>query len=298
MKEERDVEMTAVVTHYPLLVCGATFAGLGAAFAASQRVLVVERSAGVGQEFIETFNPGSVDLGFADLRLSPFEQSFHSELVERNLMEQGGGPVHLAGVHAVLCKLIQDAGLEMLFLTEIVEVRSMKEGFEVTLYNVSGFQTIRVDRIIDTTSRRFSQPDHLYMPTGAKRLRAHLSTELQEQAATPIVQQFDERVQIIQGRFPSERIVAFTVDADADWPAARHSLQEYWRARPDSLAPWTLAAVASTFGLNIPQGPQELGVNWTWLPSENALHPLQAFNQGYQVQQSKEGIEDGYLKSV
>jgi hypothetical protein len=297
---ERDDEMTAVTTHYPLLVCGATFAGLGAALAANMPTLVVERSAGVGQEFIETFNPGAVDAKLAGLQLSPFEQSLHAELVERSLMEPGGGPVHLPGVHAVLCKRIQDADLKVLFLTEIVEVKTSGEGFEVTLYNVSGFQTIRVDQIIDTTSRRFSQPDRLYAPVGGKRLSAHLSAALSEQEAMPIVQPVDEQAQIVQGRFPSERILAFTVDAGADWPAARHSLQEYWRARPDSLAPWTIAAVASTFGLDVPQGPQRLAAHWTWLPSENSLHPLEAFNQGYQYLQStvEGGVKDGYLKTV
>ncbi|NHN29602.1 hypothetical protein [Paenibacillus agricola] len=290
--------MTAVTTHYPLLVCGATFAGLGAAFAAEQPVLVVERSAGVGQEFIETFNPGSADSKLAEIQLSPFEQSLHEELVQRSLMKQGGGPIHLPGAHAVLCKRIQDVGLQVLFLTEIVEVRPLGEGFEVMLYNVSGFQTIRVDRIIDTTSRRFSQPDHLYSPIGAKRISAHLSTDQPEQAAMPIVQPPGDRAQIVQGRFPSERVLTFTVDAEADWPAARHSLQEYWRTRPDSLASWTLAATSSAFGLDVPQGPQELAANWSWLPSEGSLHPLQAFNQGYQAQQSKEVIEDGYIKTL
>ncbi|TMV45830.1 FAD-binding protein [Paenibacillus mesophilus] len=48
-------------TECSLLVCGATLAGLGAAIAAMEEkrdVIVVERTASVGREFIEAFNPG------------------------------------------------------------------------------------------------------------------------------------------------------------------------------------------------------------------------------------------------
>ncbi|WP_028548046.1 hypothetical protein [Paenibacillus sp. UNC451MF] len=291
--------MTAEAAHYQLLVCGATFAGLGAAIAAKLPVIVVERSAGVGQEFIETFNPGSFE-AMKDLPFSPLEQSLHTELIERSLMEPGGGPVHLPGVHSVLCKRIQDTGLKVLFLTEIIEVKATGEGFEVTLYNVSGFQTIRVDRILDTTSRRFSQPDQSYAPVNRKIIRAHLSGGVSGNETTSNVQPLDEQAQILPGRFPSERILALTVDAGTDWPAARHSLQEYWRARPASLALWTIAAVASTFGLQVPQGPIELAAQWIWLPSESSPHPLQAFRQGYRFLQlqSEEDVNDGYRKTI
>ncbi|WP_282936202.1 hypothetical protein [Paenibacillus sp. RC67] len=291
--------MTAEAAHYQLLVCGATCAGLGAALAAKLPVIVVERSAGVGQEFIETFNPGSFE-AMDDLRVSPLEQSLHAELIERSLMEPGGGPVHLPGVHSVLCKRIQDAGLKVLFLTEIIEITPTGDGFEVTLYNVSGFQTIRVDRILDTTSCRFSRPDQHYAPVNRKIIRAHLSAGISGNETTPIVQPLDEQAQILQGRFPSERILALTVDTGTDWPAARHSLQEYWRARPASLALWTIAAVASTFGEQVPQGPIELAAHWIWLPSESSPHPLLAFRQGCQYSrlQSEEGVNDGYRKTI
>lgn len=145
--------------HYNTLICGATICGTGAALASPDTVLVVERSAAVGQEFIESFNPGRYEV---PLPLSGYGQSFVMELRQRNLIESAFEPVHLPGLHPVLCRRLLDAGIQVLLLTEILQIRKRSAGFEIDLFNASGIRTVTADRILDTTTDRISRiPDRV-----------------------------------------------------------------------------------------------------------------------------------------
>ncbi|TMV45027.1 hypothetical protein FE783_30620 [Paenibacillus mesophilus] len=276
--------------HCPLLVCGATLAGIGAALAAGGEVLIVERSSTVGHEFIEAFNPG---LTTADYVLSAFGERFRSELAERNLIGDNG-IVHLPGLAPVLCRhldLAQHIGV--LFMTEIVEVKALASGYEVVLYNVSGFRTVIADRILDTTTCRLSDTAN---PHSSERLT--LNAYLHGPANVPVSQPDDRSAIIAQGRFEEEHILKWRVPADCDWPKARQGLHDYWRLRPQQLSAWTIAAVAGVIESRVPPGPHPLSARWTWLPSAGFDSPLQALDQGYRLVREKGGGECEIVEAI
>lgn len=274
-------------TECSLLICGATLAGLGAAAAALEAkrdVVVVERTSLVGREFIEAFNPGSG----SGKPATDFGQRVRSGWIERNLMEENG-PVHLPGLHPVLCLLIKQYGLKVRFLTEIVGVAERDGRYEVLLHDASGSRPLRVEEILDTSTERLTVPGRLVIPE-SKRLNAYLHHPDLRNAVMPAP--FDESMSVCGGRFPSEVILKVNVAPEADWLQARQRLHQFWQARPAEWAPWTIAAVAGTFDSTVPGGPQRLGERWSWLPSEAFANPLSAIDQGYGSYAGTEGIRD------
>ncbi|TMV48745.1 hypothetical protein FE783_17010 [Paenibacillus mesophilus] len=274
-------------TEYSLLICGATLAGLGAAAAASEAkrdVIVVERTSLVGREFIEAFNPGS---GWGK-PATDFGRNVRNDWVERNLMEENG-PVHLPGLHPVLCLHIKRYGLKVRFLTEIVGIAERDGRYEVLLQDASGCRPMLVGEILDTSTERLTVPGQLVVP-GSKRLNAYLHHPDLRNAAIPAP--FDESMTVCRGRFPSEVILKVNVAPGADWLEARQRLHRFWQARPAEWASWTIAAVAGTFDSTVPGGLQRLGERWSWLPSEAFANPLSAIDQGYGSYTGTEGKRD------
>lgn len=274
-------------TECSLLVCGATLAGLGVAVAALEAkrdVIVVERTASVGREFIEAFNPG---FGWG-LPATEFGQRFREALIGRNLMEESG-PVHLPGVHPVLCLLIKQYGLKVKFLTEIVGVSERGGRYEVLLHDASGCRPVFAERIVDTSTQRLTVPGSLVVPK-RKRVNAYLHHSDIRNAAMP--DPIDETMSVYRGRFRSEVILKAAVAPEDDWLQARQKLHQYWQARPAQWAPWTIAAVAGEFESDVPGGPHRQGERWIWLPSETLSNPLAAIDQGYDYYRTAEGMRD------
>ncbi|WNR45995.1 hypothetical protein [Paenibacillus roseipurpureus] len=269
------------VDYYPLLVCGATFTGIGAAAAAGGKAIVVERSTSVGKEYIEAIHHGER----LDQQLkTAFVANFADDLRNRNLLE-GHGPLHLPGVHPVLCNTIQKLGLNVLFGTIILEVTPHQQGgYEVVLHNIGGHRTIRVDEILDTTSLRRSTPEDLYKPV-RKWLNAYVHPS---RSSGDIPVPYTESFTLRKGRFPSEFILSLELEPNCDWASARKAYNELWVNRPPEWHDWTIAAIADQFVYEIPKGLQQLGFRWSWLPSLGLLNPLAAIDEGVHWQMSKE----------
>jgi hypothetical protein len=286
---------------YDLLICGATFAGLGAAQAAKEAgrsALVIERTAATGKEYVNTFNPGR-HWG-KPLQLSSFAAAFRDDLLRRNLMEPGG-PVHLPAMHPLLCLLIKESALKVQFLTEIVEVTGRDGGYAVRLINAAGLHEVKAREIIDTSSQGLTKPGNLSAPAG-KRLNAYLHYAGSNGGAysedlPDLPPSVDGAVSAVRGRYPSEIILRFTVVPTDDWPEARPKLHRYWQARPAAWGEWTIAAVADEFESLVEPGVRRIEERWSWLPSEGCDHPLEALEQGYRFVQlgQREGSRDAAL---
>lgn len=274
-------------TESSLLICGATLAGLGAAAAAQEAgrdVVVVERTSLVGREFIEAFNPGD---GWSE-PTTDFARHVRSEWIGRNLME-AGGPVHLPGLHPVLCQFIKQRGIKVRFLTEIVGVTERDGLYEVLLHDASGCRPALVGQILDTSTERLTVPGRLAVPQ-RKRLNAYLHHPDPRNAVVP--PPLDDSMSVCRGRFPSEIILKLDVASGDDWLQARERLHQYWLARPAEWASWTIAAVAGAFEVSVPNEPQQLGERWTWFPSAACSNPLSAIERGYDSYTEREEERD------
>ncbi|MEF3303783.1 hypothetical protein [Paenibacillus sp. GYB003] len=265
-----------------LLVCGASFAGIGAAKAAleaNRDVIVVERTALPGREFIEAFNPGA---GWKP-PATEFGLRFREELLGRNLMEEYG-PAHLAALHPLLCLLVKRYSIRVRFLTELVDVSRRDGRFEVMLHDASGSHTVVADTILDTSTRRLTTPGSL-AASKRKWMRAYLHHPDIRNA--PLPEPIDDTMSASRGRFPSEAILRMEIAPDEGPGQARRRLYAYWEARPAPWKLWTIAAIAGEFESDVPQGPFEQGDGWSWLPSEALSNPLNALDAGYDYMNRK-----------
>ena len=274
------------IPEYDLLVCGATLSGLGAAAAAREagrKVIVVERMALTGNEFIEAFNPGSE-------RTEPkteFGIRFRDELAKRGLIGDNG-LIHLPALHPVLCLLIDSQSLKVRFLTEIVDVAKQGDTHEVLLHDSSGFQRINAKEILDTTSLRLSTPGRLFQPK-RKWINSYLHSP--SVGVEPAPAPFDESISVCGGRFPSEVILKLEIPPGGSWQEARRRLYQLWKNRPEEWKSWTIAATASAFENEIPFASEAISDTWFWLPSESYPNPLAAIDEGYAFAQNMGGAE-------
>lgn len=271
-----------------VLVVGATFTGLGIAYADKERTLVVERTSGPGQEYIACFHPGEGPVRKAE---SLPGKELREELVRRNLLSDDSR-LHLGALIPVLMNRIAGDGLRVRFLTEVVGVKQEPGGeYVVTLFDASGLRRIRARHIVDTTSTCLSAP--MFSPNiTSRRLNAFLHC-VEPEAGLPVIGEETAHrgaAQIVQGRFPGEVILKLRVDSTDDMPAARGKLYDYWLQHAHEFRPWTLAIVADVQELCVEAGPHSVEERWVSLPSCSYNDVLASFEAGYAY--GKEGIRN------
>lgn len=265
--------MQGIIPHYSTFICGATATAIGIASENIKDTLIVERTGLVANEFIDCYHIGSKNWN----SVSHIGKNLKKELIQRNILSEVG-MVHIPAVAPLLFKIIKKLGINILFITEVIEVEKVEEVYEITLHNNSGFQKITADKIIDTTSTSTIHPKFKQY-TYSKSINAMLHS-IEENLFpfnnSEIIE--NENVSFEQGRFDKEIILKYSVSNDDDWIAARHKLHSYWQNRPAFLEKWSLATIASTFDIEVKdKGPFEVDYNWTWLPScayENLLKAL------------------------
>lgn len=248
---------------YDTLIIGASMTGIGLAFHNKENTLIIERTASPGSEYISAFYPGK------NWKEAP-AGALKKELEERNIIYKG--KAHIPALAPVLCNFIKREKLNALFWTEITKTEKKEDAFEVEILNASGLQTIKAERIIDTTSLRISSPDNSSIISKGINAILHCENE------TAAFEMKDGR--IIDGRFPSEKFFSVPIEINDDWPEARKKLFDAWKKRPDEIKGWLMASTASEFVYASKKGPFEVGKNWSHLPSTAYSNPLESFNAG------------------
>ncbi|MBN1675856.1 MAG: hypothetical protein JXR37_32735 [Kiritimatiellae bacterium] len=264
--------MDATGTEYGTLIVGATCAGLGYACARPEDSLLVESSALVGWEFVEAMDPGSGWAAAVGLGMETDE--LRRELQARNILD--GERVHLPAVAPVLFNRLKESGLPYRFWTDVLEVRDRGAEFEVVLFDAGGRRTVRVNRILDTTTHLVSVHE-APVRIESKAIGATLN-RMDRPAPLPAAAcNGGWRVQ--EGRFPGEAFLALALPPEADWPAARARLHEFWMDRPAGLRPWHLVAVGTRLAEK-PAWVDSPSDRWQALPSARFENVLEAFAAG------------------
>ena len=267
--------------HVPTLVLGATFAGLGIASAAKQRALVIDSFSQPGHEFISSFRLG--EHWPAAARTSQGGQLL-GQLKQRNVLNEAGF-VHLPAVLPIVCDYIERERLPLLLMTSVVHIAPHPQGYEVTVHNVSGRQTLIAGELIDTTSQSLAFAG-IAPSIRRKRLNAMLH---HPEPDGRLPEPFAESISFQQGRFAGEVVLRVELAPDDGWIEARQKLYRLWSERPEQLAPWKIAAIADTFELHPGTGPDRLGENWLHLPSAAYSNPIEAFEEGVLLAERRGG---------
>lgn len=258
--------MRTVENKYPVIVLGATFAGIGAAYADRENTLIIERSSLVGYEFINCFRTGA---GWLESKLSAEGERLRGELLERKILKKDG-KVYISEVAPVLYNRFIKDNINILLMSDIVSISSKGSVFEIEVYNAGGFSRFIANKIIDTRPENIS-PDSVR----SKSINAMLLSS--DNAIFPEIHHpkasFD--------RTEQGTIMRFNLDATDNWFTARRKLHEFWAERPSELKPWQILAVAQVFDIRPNAGLCAHNENLLSINSAFFENPLEAFEEGY-----------------
>ena len=241
-------------THYSTIIVGATAFGLGYATRDVNDTLVLEKTSLIGSEFIDSLHMQSGDW----VPTSIFGKSLKKECIERNILSNNGR-IRTPALASLLFQYVQQNSIQVLFLTEIINIEKKEQGYVLTIYNNSGFQTITADLVIDTTSNAQISPDmEVYIVS--KSINAILHSE---------------------GHFENETILRYPLEIIDDWITARHKLHMYWQNRPQKMKDLTLSYIPFTFDYQVAEpGPYFVKPDMYWIPSNSYCNLLEAFETG------------------
>lgn len=265
------------ISHYRTIVLGATFAGLGAALEDIDGTLVIERTALVGHEFINSFNPGK---DWNDTALSASGASLREELRERGLLSDDG-LVHLPALAPVLYNRIHESGLRVLLLTEVLRIEESSEFVEVTIYHASGRSVVRADRLIDTRTEAAVPGDIVAKRINAMLLHVGEATLEVDRPDAFVVP--DAETEIVKGKLGGELIIKLTIEKADDWVQARSKLNRVWTNRPEEWSDWRLCAVATCFEVEMAVRDSSEEGRIRRLTSAAYRNPLEAYETGIEA---------------
>lgn len=253
---------------YPLIVLGATFAGIGAAYANKADTLILEGTALAGYEFATAYRIGE---GWNEPALSQVGNNLKTEMRQRNILSDQG-EVHIPALAPLMYNRIKEDQLHHLFMATIVSITWEKTRYCVLVHTTSGFMKFFSDRIMDTRMDALSK-DFIK----SKSINALLYSE-EDIPASSLVSQ--GTVEFMKGKQKGELIVSLPVEADDDWSSAREKLHNFWMKRPMEWSAWKLLAVGGAFDIRVDQGPVRVMDNWSLLPSAAYRNPLEALEAG------------------
>ncbi|TVY05602.1 FAD-dependent oxidoreductase [Paenibacillus cremeus] len=259
-----------------VLIAGATFAGLGLAGRLGKQAVVVERTGFVGPEFTSSYCRAVIH---GTAKGSAEAQALRSEAQERNLIASDGA-IHSPAFVPVLHRLIQREGINVRFLTRVIQVDAQPMGgFAVTLMDGSGLSVLHVKCIVDTTGLCDTSPLTASMSPVKRRLNAMIHHPGAPEEVPPRCSGYE----LHRGRFPSEWMVGCELAPTDDWAAARDRLLTHWRQRPEALKPWQLATIADAFEVMVKAGTCDIASGWVWHPSAAYRDPIAAYEAGIQL---------------
>ena len=132
--------------YYDVAILGATFLGLGAALK-MKRAIVIEKGNFFGAEFINSYKVCKSKLIHSKTELG---DHFVRNLRSRKLISENGD-IYQAPAMYVLSEYLKEKSIEILLVTETIEVKRENGDYYITVYHAKGFETIVAKTLLDTT---------------------------------------------------------------------------------------------------------------------------------------------------
>ncbi len=253
------------------LVVGCTGVGLGLALSNPSETLVIESTAALLPEWVQTYVPGNEwDTYQAANELT---QRIQADMKKRSIQTDRG--VHITGLSALMAQLSKEHKINALFMTHILGVEAQADGFKVDIVNVGGHSSIYCKRIIDTSSRFLSDPNK-----NVKVNKRQLSFYLRPIPGKDIAgEHTDSSYAFAPGAFINEASVIVDVDPHMHWHAARNQANEFWVNRPEPLRSWNCVAMSTQFFEQV-EVVQTGHAQWQHVPAMHELNALAGIDSG------------------
>lgn len=248
------------------LILGATFYGLSRLLSSPGDCMAVERSVLVGSEYVDSLN----DKGAADFVPST---EFCTRIKESLFISgalNDAGEIYAAPASFHLCELLLEKHGKILFDTSVAEIRKTRGGYEVTIFNRSGFSVISAKRIIDTTSEGVLH-NPPYPALAQKNL--NLIVQKPENANCGLKN-------LTHNSLAGIDIFKFPVGLHEDMYPAKTRLYSFWENSPDAKDS-RIVYIANTFAYDMDFTCHKIDDNRYWIPSSGCGGILQAIDKGF-----------------
>ena len=205
---------------YDLVLIGASFFSLGAAYECKGRSLIIDSKAKPGYEFIDAFYNGEA---YDRPIKTPKGRAFAQYFKQSGLLDT----VYIPEWTPYLSRWICENEIDMLFFTSVLSVDKEGEYSKITLYNTMGKQEILARRIIDTRTEEFTEKQLNGLVCGGK------------------VKAFGPSIKVKE--FEKISLVEFTVPENYSYTQARAHIFKIWEGRPEQYQSVKIAAIADQF---------------------------------------------------
>lgn len=269
------------MTKFDTIVFGATFAGVGYAFAGAvrgEKIAVVEPTINIGTDFCGCFKYAPI-LKNADI--SATGRRFY-ELAERHKLVCEIGENHLPSLASVLALMLKEAGTEVFFLSAPVHIERRADGFTSELFSVDGIQRLESRRVIDTTANGIlSGTQHMSKETFELGARKRLAASLVSNKPDTI-ELVGKEYRIAHGLYPDEYYFSVDVPPDCDYMHARALLHTSWELSvgEGKIRGLLMGAAASYFAFDFDNPCMYTDGNFGRCISASHLSPLEALERG------------------
>ena len=249
------------------VILNPSFFAVGEALQADNDVLVIGRNSSIGDEWAYSYRQMKSS-GFVPA--TNITRSLQSQMSSLNLENNA------VGFSVLLYELLADHPDKFMLWTELESIKEVDDGFELTLYTVSGREVIHCREIIDSSVEALSCPDWGKSNIVSKSLNMLIDKYPESSAQLSELNTLKMR----QGRSETEFIVEYAVNPDVSLPAAREELLNIWHNRPESMRDWKIASFGSEFDYKLKQNKHIVKPNWSFINPLAFDSPLAALEAG------------------
>ncbi len=260
----------AVTRSIKRIILGGSCWSAGQVFRWPGDVLVVERGAGIGGEYFNSYRR-TTDWE-ADLASTPANR-VRDLMAERDMLK--GERTDFYGASPALYQLLKEHTDNYMLMTELETIVPEDKGFRLVVYTVSGRTELVCDELVDNTLACLSRPDWGRQNVTEKRLNAIVFSD------TTITH---DTLDVHPGREEREFIVSCPLELSDDWPAARQRLLEAWKQRPEMHRQARICSIGKEIAYSFKADGAEFAGNWHYRNPVCHANPLTALDAGFHAE--------------
>jgi hypothetical protein len=250
------------------VIIGPSFYAAGRALRSEDDVLVIGRNSSIGDEWSYSHRR------FATRNFTPWSHEVLDLLRETDELSLHGD--NAIAISVLLYERLAACPDRFKLWTELESVKQVEDGFELTLYTVSGREVVRCRELIDSTVMALTCPEWGQANLKTKRLNMLVGDTT---SGWEPPENF-EGLTIRPGRTEMEMVVEFEVPVATTLSEARARLLEIWRRRPEAMRPWKITTFGAEFDCDLTCDQHGFAKNWSFVNPQAFDHPLIAFETG------------------
>ena len=247
--------------YFDTLILGATFLGLGVALS-KNNCAVIESGGLFGAEFVNSYKVNKPEHITVK---TPVGTSFLTDLRKRGLVYEDL-EIYQAPAVYVLSKFLKEKPVDIRLMTEVISIKKEAGSYDLTLYNMKGFNHIKAKRLIDTTA----------LGKGHKTSqKAGIKKSLNAVIHNPSLGN-------MEGLFYNKASELYTYTLAVPMEVSRRqAIEKYFAMENDFLAKgMKISSVAPEFSYAMPEVSEKIDDDFLWYPSAARKNLAAAFDEG------------------